>query len=135
MKSKGYEDFHTNVMQAKMNTKPIILNGIPTCDTCRKARKELESRGLVVTFRDVRKNPLDQGKIDEFLEVFGEKLVNRSSKTWRDLSEVDRSQPAGDLLALYPTLMKRPVVEAGSRLYLGWTSKRADEIIQCATDD
>jgi arsenate reductase-like glutaredoxin family protein len=38
----------------------MILYGIPTCDTCKKARKALEAEGHSVTFRDVRAEPLSE---------------------------------------------------------------------------
>ena len=36
----------------------MILYGISTCDTCKKALKELERAGKDVTFRDIRSAPL-----------------------------------------------------------------------------
>jgi arsenate reductase-like glutaredoxin family protein len=36
----------------------MILYGIPTCDTCRKARAALEAAGHAVQVRDVRAEPL-----------------------------------------------------------------------------
>ena len=53
-------------------------------------------------------------------EAFGEALVNRQSTTWRGLSEAERAQEALTLLAAHPTLMKRPLIDAGGALYLGW---------------
>lgn len=42
----------------------MILYGIPTCDSCKKAQKALEAAGHVVQFRDIRKNPLTEAEID-----------------------------------------------------------------------
>ena len=72
--------------------------------------------------RDVRNEPLDAGELARFLAAFGPDLVNRKSKTWRDLTESERKKPAEVLLAKYPALMKRPVIEAGSDLTMGWTT-------------
>lgn len=98
----------------------MILYGIPTCDTCRKARKALEAAGHEVSFRDVRKEPLSDAEIAAFDEAFGAALVNRRSTTWRDMTEAERADDAGQLLRRYPTLMKRPVVSDGERMTLGW---------------
>ncbi|MFT3688215.1 arsenate reductase family protein [Paenirhodobacter sp.] len=98
----------------------MILYGIPTCDTCRKARKALEQAGHRVDFRDVRAEPLSAAEIGRFLAAFGERLVNRSSTTWRGLSEAERAAAPADLLAAHPALMKRPVIAEGERLTLGW---------------
>ena len=46
----------------------MILYGISTCDTCKKAIKALEAAGHPVTFRDVRKDPLSEAEIDRLLD-------------------------------------------------------------------
>ncbi|MEZ5884778.1 MAG: glutaredoxin domain-containing protein [Paracoccaceae bacterium] len=97
----------------------MILYGIPTCDTCRKAKKVLEAAGHAVTLRDVRAAPLSEAEIAEFIAAFGDRLVNRASITWRGLPEAERAEPAPVLLARHPALMKRPVIR-GAALTLGW---------------
>lgn len=94
----------------------ITIYGLPTCDTCRKARKALPE----AQFRDIRAAPLTDTEIATFLEQFGEQLVNRASTTWRSLSEDERQKSPQALLAAHPALMKRPVTRAGGVLYLGW---------------
>ena len=96
------------------------LYGIKSCDTVKKALKALDAAGRDVTFRDVRVTPLSAAEIDAFLAAFGEKLVNRSSTTWRGLSEAERARPAAELLVEHPTLMKRPVIRDGAKVTLGW---------------
>ncbi|MFC7703886.1 arsenate reductase family protein [Plastorhodobacter daqingensis] len=98
----------------------MFLFGIPTCDTCRKARKALEAAGHSVTFRDVRAEPLSGEEIARFMAAFGDRILNRSSTTWRALPEDQRAADLATLLALHPTLMKRPVIDTGAELYLGW---------------
>ena len=39
----------------------MILYGISTCDTCKKALKALESAGRDVTFRDIRAQAVVRG--------------------------------------------------------------------------
>ncbi|MGI9393659.1 MAG: arsenate reductase family protein [Boseongicola sp.] len=98
----------------------IVLYGIPTCDTCRKARKSLESNGLDVSFRDVRTEPLSHNEIARFFDAFGSDLVNTRSTTWRSLGDNERTEEPVNLLITYPALMKRPVIEAENTLTLGW---------------
>lgn len=98
----------------------VILYGIPTCDTCQKARKSLESNGLDVRFRDVRTEPLTYTDIARFFEAFGPRLVNTRSTTWRAIGDDERSEDPVNLLIAHPALMKRPVIEAGKTLTLGW---------------
>ncbi|MCC5970316.1 MAG: arsenate reductase [Pararhodobacter sp.] len=94
----------------------MTIYGLPTCDTCRKARKALPA----ARFRDIRAEPLSEGDIKAFLAQFGERLVNRASTTWRSLSEAERQTMPEALLSAHPALMKRPVILAGGVLYLGW---------------
>ena len=52
----------------------MILYGIPTCDTCKKARKTLEAAGYDVTLRDVRSQPLSEEEWAVLLTEFGSNL-------------------------------------------------------------
>ena len=75
---------------------------------------------LGVAVRDVRLEPLSPRDIERFLDAFGAALINRRSTTWRTLSGCDRQADPKALLAAHPAVMKRPVIEARGRLYLGW---------------
>jgi len=99
-------------------TMETIIYGLASCDTCRKARKALPG----AQFRDVRAEPLSDTERAAFLAHFGDKLINRASTTWRGLSEDTRQNAPEALLAAHPALMKRPVIKAGTALYLGWTT-------------
>lgn len=92
------------------------IYGLKNCDTCRKALKSLAGAELV----DVRATPLSAQQLETFLAEFGEALVNRRSTTWRGLDDTARARSPQELLTQYPALMKRPVIEAGDKLYLGW---------------
>ncbi len=105
----------------------MILYGIPTCDTCKKALKALEAAGRDVTFRDIRAEPLSEAEWSELIAEFGTNLVNTKSTTWRGLSDWMKHSEADAQLAAHPTLMKRPVIRDEHRLYLGW-----DEDVQAA---
>lgn len=98
----------------------MIVYGIPTCDTVRKALAALRAAGHDPAFRDVRANPLTPAERAEFLAAFGDRVINRASTTWRTLSDEDRARDPDALLAAHPALMKRPVIRAGGALHLGW---------------
>ncbi len=105
----------------------MILYGIPTCDTCKKALKALETAGHAVTFRDIRKDPLSEADIARFVSEFGDRLINKSSTTYRGFSDFLRESEAEAQIAAQPAVMKRPLIEDGARLFLGW-----DEATQAA---
>ncbi|NIZ08920.1 ArsC/Spx/MgsR family protein [Pseudooceanicola sp. HF7] len=90
--------------------------GIKNCDTCRKALKELENPELV----DIRHDGLPEALLQRAAETFGNDLLNRRSTTWRGLDEAEREKGIQELLRAHPLLMKRPLIEAGDQLYLGW---------------
>ena len=93
------------------------LFGLKTCDRCRAARKALGD----VEFIDVRADGVPDAVLSAALAEFGDALINRSSTTWRNLSESERSADAMALLRAHPTLMKRPLIVAGAQMTLGWT--------------
>jgi arsenate reductase len=94
----------------------MIIYGLKTCDTCRKAAKALPQAQLV----DVRAVPLENDLLNRALDKFGDALVNTRSTTWRGLDASERAAPPRDLLRSHPALMKRPLIDAGGALYLGW---------------
>lgn len=107
----------------------MIIYGLKNCDTCRKARKAVEAAGKDVVFRDVRAEPLERAELAEFLERLGPDLVNRRSTTWRGLSDAERAGDPLDLLAAHPSLMKRPVVQFGDALLLGWSAQVQAQVL------
>ncbi|MEZ5778125.1 MAG: ArsC/Spx/MgsR family protein [Paracoccaceae bacterium] len=98
----------------------MILYGLSGCDTCRKALAAIRAAGRDVEFRDIRAEPLSADERREMLFVFGDRLINRVSATWRALSEAERMLDAGQLLAAHPALMKRPVIRDGASFHIGW---------------
>lgn len=93
--------------------------GLKTCDTCRKALKSLQGRDVtVIDVRSEGVSPEDQAAM---ITAFGSAVLNTRSTTWRALSEDERAKDPATLLAAYPTLMKRPVLEIDGAWHQGWT--------------
>ena len=112
----------------------LTVYGIPSCDTCRKARKYLTGRGIEHRFHDVRADGLDIQMLERWSErIAWEKLVNRQSLTWRKIPEVDRNgmtrNKAFATMIEQPTLMKRPVFEDESFFAVGFSEKRFGEFL------
>lgn len=105
----------------------MILYGIPTCDTCKKALKTLEAAGHPVQFRDIRKDALSEVEIARLVTEFGDRLINKTSTTYRGFNDFLKASEAEAQIAAQPTVMKRPVIETGERLFLGW-----DDAVQAA---
>ncbi|MEZ5885659.1 MAG: ArsC/Spx/MgsR family protein [Paracoccaceae bacterium] len=105
----------------------MILFGIPTCDSCKKALKALEASGREVTFRDVRAAPLSETEIAEIVREFGDRVINRQSTTYRGFSDFLKLSEPEAQIAAQPTVMKRPVIRDGDSWHLGW-----DDDVQAA---
>ena len=97
------------------------LYGLKNCDSCKKALSQLRAVGHEVAFFDIRTDPLDQSQIADLLARHGNQLVlNRKSIPWRNLVDSDRLLPPETLLALHPTLIKRPVIFYNDISCIGW---------------
>lgn len=92
----------------------MIVYTLKTCDTCRKALKWLDEKGIAYENRDVRADGISADAVTHIVASLGwEKALNRRSKTWRDLPDDDKaSLDRSKAIALIndnPTIMKRPV--------------------------
>ncbi|MDO9637973.1 MAG: ArsC/Spx/MgsR family protein [Pseudotabrizicola sp.] len=106
----------------------MILYGISTCDTCKKAIKTLEAAGHPVTFRDVRKDPLNEAEIDKIVTEFGDRIINKTSTTYRGFSDFLKASDPEAQISSQPAVMKRPVIDAGGKWYLGWDQATIDAL-------
>ena len=103
----------------------IDFYGIPNCDTVKKARTWLEAEGIPYKFRDYRANGLDRSDVERWVKALGwEKVLNKASTTWRELPDaekagVDQARAIG-LMLQHPTLVKRPVLETGGAVSVGF---------------
>ncbi len=112
----------------------LIVYGIKSCDTCRKARKYLVAHNIEHKFHDLREDGLDIQMLERWTQRIGwEKLLNRQSLTWRKIPEVDRNAMNRDkaLAAMIdnPTLVKRPVIETKKFIAVGFSEKRFGDFI------
>ena len=97
------------------------LYGLKNCDTCKKALKALEDAGKRVKFIDIRDETDLPVKVPTWLVDAGaDKLINKRSTTWRVLSDKQKEGDPLPLLIANPTLIKRPVIERGKSLFVGW---------------
>lgn len=103
--------------------------GLKSCDTCRKALKAIASTGQAVEVVDVRADGLSAADIVVIIDQFGATAVNRASTTWRGLSDDEKAGEPAALLAAYPTLMKRPVIEKDGVWTIGWKADVANAVL------
>lgn len=102
------------------------LFGLKNCDTCRKALKALQNAGHEPDFHDVRVDGVEKAYLTKWAKAAGwEALLNTRSTTWRGLSDKDKigvdEKKAVALMQQHPALIKRPVIEVGNKITVGWT--------------
>ena len=112
----------------------LVVFGIKSCDTCRKARKFLTDHNIEFRFHDLREDGLDIQMLERWAQRVGwERLLNRQSLTWRKIPEVDRNGMNRDkaLAAIIdtPTLVKRPILESKKFIAVGFSEKRFGDFI------
>jgi arsenate reductase len=103
----------------------IVIYGLGTCDTTRAARKWLDARRVTHVFHDVREDGLTRPLVEGWVKKLGwEKVLNKASTTWRELPEKEKAsideKKAIALLLAHPALVKRPVLDRGGELMLGF---------------
>lgn len=106
----------------------VTLYGFKGCDTVKKARGWLESRGVAHDFFDYRVKALDAGTVDGWIGRAGwEAVFNRNSTSFKELAEADKARlgaaTARDMILAQTNFIKRPVLDTGDRLLFGF---RAD---------
>ena len=103
----------------------ITLYGIKNCDTMKKARAFLDGKGVAYAFHDYKAAGIDRARLEGWAKNVGwEVLLNRSGTTFRKLPEAAREglteSRAIDLMVAQPSMIKRPVLEAGGKLLVGF---------------
>jgi arsenate reductase (glutaredoxin) len=115
--------------------KTTKLFGIPNCDSVRKARRWLDERGIAYVFHDFRKDGLDAQRLSAWIGQAGwEPLLNRKGTTWRQLPAEQREEidarRAQTLMLAQPALIKRPVLESGQHLEVGFSADRYSNLFK-----
>ena len=111
----------------------IRIYGIKNCDTMKKAFAWLESHKVAYDFHDYKKAGVPAGKLKEWAAKAGwEKLVNSRGPTWRKIPEAEKAgldeRKALALLEKNTSAIRRPIVEAGERLLVGFDPAQFDRL-------
>jgi arsenate reductase len=101
------------------------IYGIKNCDTMKKARAWLDTHRIAYQFHDYKTEGIDRKRLEGWAKRVGwEILLNRSGMTFRKLPEKDKqgltATKAMALMLEQPSMIKRPVLEVGSKLVVGF---------------
>ena len=95
---------------------PITIYGIKNCDTMKKARAWLDTRGVDYAFHDYKTAGIERERLEKWEKKVGwETLLNRAGTTFRKLPDKDKAglnaKKAMALMLAQPSMIKRPVLE------------------------
>ena len=101
------------------------LYGIKACDTMKKARSWLDAKGVAYEFHDYKVAGISEAKLKGWSKQVGwDALLNRAGTTFRKLPDADRENlteaKAIKLMVAQPSMIKRPVLESGSKILVGF---------------
>jgi len=112
----------------------ITVYGIPNCDTIKKARKWLEANGVEYEFHDYKKKGVPEKKLIAWVKKAGwGHVLNKRSTTWRKLDDTARDNidetRAVKIMLDYPSIIKRPVLESGDTLLIGFNDTDYQQLV------
>jgi arsenate reductase len=105
--------------------KQPTLYGIKNCDTMKKARAWLDSRGVAYDFHDYKSAGIDRATLEKWSRAVGwETLLNRAGTTFRKLPDADKEnlseKKAIALMLAQPSMIKRPVLDRAGKPSVGF---------------
>jgi arsenate reductase (glutaredoxin) len=91
----------------------LLVYGIPTCSTCKRALNWLDAHAIAYTFIDTRQTPPSAAMIGAWVQTLGSKAMrNTSGQAYRNLdasrSQWDDARWIAEF-AREPMLLKRPL--------------------------
>lgn len=114
----------------------ITVYGISNCDTVKKARRWLDEHQVEYRFHNYKTHGIDTSRLLQWNAQTGwVALLNKRGTTWRKLSDHDKKNidenTAIPLLAAYPSMIKRPVLEQSNRIIIiGFNADKYQKILQ-----
>ena len=106
-----------------------IVYGIRNCDTMKKARAWLAAHDVAYEFHDYNVSGVSRETLSAWVQAVGwEVLLNRAGTTFRKLPDDAKThideRKAIKLMLEQPSMIKRPVLERGKTLIVGFTEER-----------
>jgi Spx/MgsR family transcriptional regulator len=103
----------------------ITIYGIKNCDTMKKARSWLDAHKVAYAFHDYKASGIDKAMLADWVKAVGwETLLNRAGTTFKKLHDADKEnvteKKALALMLAQPSMIKRPVLDTGKKLLVGF---------------
>jgi arsenate reductase len=103
----------------------VTIYGIKNCDTMKKARTWLDAHKVVYDFHDYKTAGIDKPVLEAWAKKVGwEVLLNKAGTTFKKLPETKKEKldekKAIALMLDQPSMIKRPVLDIGGKLTVGF---------------
>ncbi len=108
---------------------PATVYGIRNCDTMKRAFAWLDAHGVAYAFHDYRKQGVTAEALRRWCAAAGwERVLNRAGTTFRRLPDEEKAgldeERAIRLMLDQPSMIKRPVLEKGGTIEIGFAPER-----------
>ncbi len=100
----------------------MIVYGIKSCDSVKKATTWLTKKKIKFEFHDYKTEGISEDKLKDWSKQVGwERIMNKKSTTWRDLGEeaqlkVTNEKAAIAVMKEKTSIIKRPLIEMNDQV-------------------
>ena len=115
----------------------VTIYGIKNCDTMKKAFAWLDSHGVAYKFHDYKRTGVTAAQLTRWCAAAGwQTVLNRAGTTFRKLDDPEKQALTQDkaitLMVDYPSMIKRPILEADGKLEIGFKPDRYGALLGSA---
>ena len=113
----------------------ITIYQKPSCTTCKEVFQILKETNTDFDAVDYFTDPIPKAKLRELIQKLGlpvEALIRKKDQLYSDLRLGEKQLTEGqwlDLLAIYPDLLQRPIVETGDKAILARPARKIREFL------
>lgn len=113
----------------------ITIYQKPTCTTCKEVFQILKEAAVDFDAVDYFTDPIPKAKLRELIQKIGlpvEELIRKKDQLYSDLRLGEKQLTEGqwlDLLAIYPDLLQRPIVEKGEKAIVARPARKIKDFL------
>jgi arsenate reductase len=113
----------------------ITIYGIKNCDTMKKARAWLDAHKVGYGFHDYKTAGIERAQLEHWAKQVGwEVLLNKAGTTFKKLPDAKKAgldeKKAIALMLDQPSMIKRPVLDIGGKLTVGFKPEVYAKVVQ-----
>ena len=113
----------------------ITIYGIKNCDTMKKARAWLDAHKVGYAFHDYKSAGIERAQLEHWAKQVGwEVLLNKAGTTFKKVPDAKKAnldeKKAIALMLDQPSMIKRPVLDIGGKLTVGFKPEVYAKVVQ-----